>query len=197
MSTDMSTDDREIMELLERWKDGDGDAIDKLMPLIFDEVRELARRCFRGESPAHTLQPTAVVNEVYLQLVGGTPGSFENREQFLGYLATVIRNTLKDHARRRSAQKRGGDQARVPLEAALALGSKASSPEKTLAVAEAIEKLTRANPRQGRIAELRYYLGLSLQEISDILGTSRSQVYRDWGDAKEFLMDLLRDTGGL
>ena len=185
----------EVTQLLEEWSRGDAEALDRLMPVVFDEVRELARRRLARESPAHTLQPTAVVNEVYLRLSGRRTVSWKNRDQFFGFLADLMRRILVDHARRHLAAKRGSPADRVPLDSA-ALDAAALDavlplarvrPPELVALDEALETLAQVDARKCRIVELQFFVGLTQKEIAEVLDISLNPVNREWAKAKMWL----------
>ena len=188
------TGGEEITGLLRRWSDGDVDAREELMPLVFDEVRDIARRYLDGEAVEHTLQPTAVVNELYMKLVRRRSVHWNNREHFFGTAANLIRCLLVDHARHRLAQKRGGGQRPEPLDPTQHLIR--SPPREILALHEALDTLESVDRRQHKVVMLRYFVGLTQQEVAQILGVSRATVERDWLMAKLFLRRTLADDGG-
>ncbi len=179
----------EITRLLEAWSDNDPEAIDKLMPLVFDEVRDLAAKCFAGESPGHTLQPTALASEVYLRLTGRRPVQFDNRRQFFGFLAGLMRHILVDHARRRQTAKRGGGSRKLSLDE-VADPLQTRSPE-VIALDDVLTSLSALDPRQSLVVELRFFMGFTLVEIADILEVSPTTVSREWRVAKLWLRQQL------
>ena len=181
----MAFTEPEITRLLDAWGAGDPEALAQLIPVVFDEVRELARRALARESPAHTLQPTALVNEVYLRLVDRRTVRFENRAHFFGFLADLMRRILVDHARKQLRAKRGGGAARVSLDSALRMAE--ARPAELVALDDSLVNLAELDARQARIVALRFFVGLSLEEIADILGVSVATVSRDWKTAKIWL----------
>lgn len=165
---------------------GDARAADRLIPMIYDELRNLAARCLAGERPDHTLQPTALVNEVYLSLVDSSRVEWRGRAQFLSLAASQIRRILVDHARRSGAAKRGGGLARkITLSGAPA--PDAQDPVDLLTLEEALSSLAARSPRQARIVELRYFGGLSVDETAAVLDIGPSTVKDDWSVARAFL----------
>ena len=171
--------------LLASWGEGRAAALDDLMPLVLGELRRLAQHFFLREPPDHTLQATALVNEVYLHLKGRRQVSWRDRGQFFGYAARTMRRLLVDHARSRWADKRGGGVRPLPLE-----GLDAAAPERSLeliALDRALEELAALDARQARIVELRCFAGLTEIEIAALLAMSERTVRRDWLTAKLWL----------
>jgi len=190
--SDSPTGDHEapdITGLLLAWRAGDQVAGDQLMQLVYDELKRQAARAMRREDIAHTLQPTALVNEAYLRLVDQTRIEWQNRAQFFGVAAQVMRRILVDHARTRRAEKRGGGAVAVSLHEALHAGDQpiADDGMEVLVLHEAIERLSTFDPMQARIIELRYFAGLSIEDTADALGTSISTVKREWKIARAWL----------
>ncbi len=180
---------REITRLVERWSSGDETALDPLVSLAYDDLRQIAHRHLRGSSPDQTISTTALVNELYLRLSGVTEGSWGGRAQFFAFCSKAMRRILIDYARRQKAEKRGGDQKRVPLvEDSLSLEV---AIDDILAVEAALIELERHDPRMARIAEFRYFGGLSVPETAETLGTSPRTVEREWARAKAYLRQAL------
>jgi RNA polymerase sigma factor (TIGR02999 family) len=175
----------DVTRLLGEWGQGDPDALDQLMPAVFDEVRGLARRALAREAPGHTLQPTALVHEVYLRLSGRRSVQWKNRDQFFGFLADLMRRILVDHARRRHATKRGSGVPDLPLDDFLPL-TRVRDPD-LVALDDALGRLARTDPRKCRIVELHFFVGLSQDEIADVLGVSRNTIVREMRKAKIWL----------
>lgn len=150
----------DVTELLLEWQQGDEAALDKLTPLVYDELRRIAHRYMRQERGGHTLQTTALVNEAYVRLVGGQKIEWQNRAHFYGVVAQVMRHVLIDHARRLQHIKHGGDRERVSLEDVAALPQERAA--ELLALDEALSELARLDPRKARVVELRYFGGLSI-----------------------------------
>lgn len=181
----------DVSRLLNAWSDGDTKALDQLMPLVTDELRRIARRQFSSEPLNHTLQPTAVVNEVYIKLKGQKKVKWHSRAEFFGVASMLIRRILVDYARRRQADKRGGKVCIVPIDEELPLPEE-RDPE-LIALDEALKKLATLDQRQSRIVERRIFGGLEFKDIADLEGVSRTTVWRDWRAALPWLRrELLR-----
>lgn len=183
---------REVTRLLEQWSDGDPRALERLMPLVLDQVRDLAARALARESPAHTLQPTALVNEVYLRLAGRRSVQWKNREQFFGFLADLMRRILVDHARRQRTSKRGGDAVKVTLDVVADVAD-IPSPD-LVALNDALETLETIDRRQCRIVELKFFIGLKNEEAAEVLAISVKTVERQWKAAKAWLLREISRT---
>ena len=180
-----------MTRLLGKWRESrDPEALDRLMPLVYDELRALASRRLRGERPDHTLQATALVHEAYARLVEGAV-DFADRAHFFALAATAMRRILVDYARRRGRAKRGGDLERVTLGEADATTSQGS--EDLLALDEAIERLATLDERKARVVELHFFGGLTYEEVAAALEISESTVDRDLRMAKAWLASELRD----
>jgi RNA polymerase sigma factor (TIGR02999 family) len=184
------TDSRsEVTVLLGELKLGRKDALERLMPLVYRELRRVAGRCMRAESPGHTLQPTALVHEAFLRLVGQDHANWQNRAQFVGVAGRLMRRILVDHARGRRALKRG-----IPVtlhEEILQRAGSLDQTEEILAVDEILEMLAALDPQQARIVELRYFGGLSVEETAEALEISPRTVKRDWAMAKGWMKSQL------
>jgi RNA polymerase sigma factor (TIGR02999 family) len=185
----------DVTELLDRWNAGDGGAMQELQVLVYAELRRMAGAALRDERPGHTLQPTALVHELYLRLAGLREMRVENRRHFYGAAAQAMRRILVDHARRRTAQKRGGAAARpVPLdevpEAAFAVG-RAPDLER---LDDALSALARVAPDKAQLVELRFFAGLSAEDTGALLGLSTATVGRHWAFARAWLYRYM--TGG-
>jgi RNA polymerase sigma factor (TIGR02999 family) len=178
-----SAPSKPISELLVRWRDGDQGALQALLPLVYDELKRLARNYLRNERPGHTLQSTALVHEAYLRLVQ-SPLQLQNRTHFFAVAARLMREILVDHARSRRAAKRDY-RCKITLDRAVALPQKRDVD--LLALDDALDELSRLDPRQGRIVELRFFGGLSIDETSEILGISPATVKREWTTARAWL----------
>ena len=158
------------------------------MPVVFNDLRRLARYHFAREAPGHTLQPTAVVSEVYLRLVGSEIDKLSNRKQFFTVASRLIREVLVDHARARGAAKRGGAKRPVSFDDALGVATGATADAETvIAVHEALGRLEEVDPRRARIVELRFFAGLTQREVADVLDLSLATVERDWSVARRWL----------
>lgn len=175
----------ELTHLLLDWGKGDKDALDKLMPLVYDELRSLARRYLSRESAGHTLQTTALVNEAYLRLIDQSRVQWQNRAHFFAICAQMMRRILVDHARKQHYAKRGGGAVRLSLDD-VAMLSKEKAAE-LVALDEALEKLAEMDSRRSRVVELRFFGGLNNEEIASVLGISANTVMRDWNLAKAWL----------
>lgn len=184
----------DVTALLIEVANGNQAAQEKLVPLVYDELKRLARRYMRRERAGHTLQTTALVHEAYLKLVGQHSTHWQGRDQFYGIAAQLMRRILIDHARRHAREKRGGTQVIVPLEEALAFTPEHS--EDLLKLDEALDRLSKLDPRQSRIVELRFFGGLSVEETSRFLNVSPITVKRDWAVAKVWLYGELRPDHG-
>jgi RNA polymerase sigma factor (TIGR02999 family) len=183
------SDTREVTRLLRKWADGDIEARDELIPLVYAELRRLAARYLRAERPDHSFQPTALVHEAYLRLVDQENPAWRNRSCFFGVAAHLMREILVDHARRRKAGKRTGRK--VPLNEAVGLAPE--RPEELLALDEALTELKRLDERKCQAVELRYFGGLMTEEIAEALGISAVTVRRDLRMAEAW---LYREMGG-
>jgi RNA polymerase sigma factor (TIGR02999 family) len=177
-------DSHPISELLVRWKAGDQEALETLLPLVYKELRDIARYHLARERPGHTLQSAALVHEVYLRLLDQRPFDTENRAHFLAVASRLMRQILVDYARSHGAAKRGADR-RVELDASLVLPQSRSTD--VVALDDALTDLAKLDGQQGRIVELRFFGGLSIEEVAQVLGISPSTVKRDWNVAKAWL----------
>jgi RNA polymerase sigma factor (TIGR02999 family) len=181
----MTSTPAEITQLLIAWNQGDQSARDELMPIIYQELRRLARGYLRRERPNHTLQPTALVHEAFLRLVDQGQVNWQNRAHFFGIAARLMRQILINHAEARRAAKRGGSAERVSLSQ---VDNRAGEQEVDLiALDEALRNLESIDPLQSRIVELRYFSGLTIEEIAEVLGISPATVKREWSTARAWL----------
>lgn len=176
--------------LLDSWAKGDQQALDRLMPLAYNELRRIAQRRWRGQQPGHSLQPTALIHEAYLKLIGQGQRTFVDRVHFFAVMSMAMRQVLVNHAEARVAAKRGGGKANLPLEEGEAAALREA--KEVLALHEALKLLADANPRQSRVVELRYFGGLSIEETAQALGVSTVTVTRDWHMARAWLARELR-----
>src|SRR5436305_14709186 len=176
---------REMTELLIEWSNGDQSALEKLMPLVHEELRRLAHRYMRRERRGHTLQTTALVNEVYVRLIDQKSMSFESRAHFFGIAARAMRQILVEYARARGAVKRGGAMERVALEEAALVSDKPSA--ELIALDEALSELVEFDERLSRVVELRFFGGLSVEETAEVMRVHPNTVVRDWSVAKAWL----------
>ena len=179
----------QITELLAEWSDGNQAALDELYPLVYDELHRLARRYMSRERKGHTLQTTALINEAYVRLVDQRNVHWSNRSHFFAISAQIMRRILIDHARRHAYAKRGGGLHQVSLEEAATV-----TPEQSLEMIrldEALKSLAEMDPRRSRVVELRYFGGLSNEEIAGVLHVSANTVTRDWNMARAWLYQQL------
>ena len=175
----------DLTQLLLAWNNGDRAALDRLMPVVYDELRRLARRYMQQEDTAHTLQATALVNDVYIRLVDQKRVNWQNRAHFFGAASQIIRRLLVEHARARHRLKRGGNALRVTLHGDL----NAAVPVQldVVALDDALSKLAQLDPQQERIVELRFFTGLSIEETAEALSISPATVKRDWATGRAWL----------
>ena len=175
----------DLTQLLLAWNNGDRAALDRLMPVVYDELRRLARRYMRQEDPAHTLQATALVNDVYIRLVDQKRVNWQNRAHFFGAASQMIRRLLVEHARARDRLKRGGNALRVTLQDDL----NAAAPVQldVVELDHALNKLAQLDPQQERIVELRFFTGLSIEETAEALNISSATVKRGWATGRAWL----------
>ncbi|MDQ3254927.1 MAG: sigma-70 family RNA polymerase sigma factor [Acidobacteriota bacterium] len=183
--TTPSASPHEVTKLLVDWSNGDQSALDRLMPLVYDELRRLAHHYMSRERPGHTLQTIALVNEAYLRLVNQKNLHWENRAQFFGLAAKLMRHILTDHARGLAYAKRGGGARKVSLDEAAILSSEQAAD--LIALDDALEKMSKEFPRKCRIVELRYFGGMTVEEAAEVLQVSSVTVMRDWNVAKAWL----------
>jgi RNA polymerase sigma factor (TIGR02999 family) len=174
-----------VTELLRAWGGGDQAALDRLLPVVYDELRRQAQRYLRRERPGHTLQTTALVHEAYLRLIDQRQARWQTRSQFFGVAAQLMRRILVDHARGRHAAKRGGAAIQVPLEEESAAAQERDVD--LLALDEALTRLAAFDPQQARVVELRYFTGLGIEETAEALGVSPATVKREWAMARAWL----------
>ena len=184
-----------MTRLLQKWRGGDEAAFDELLPLVYNELRRVARGALRRERPDHVLQPTALVHEVFLRLVEQERARIRNRGHFLSVAAQAMRRILVDHERRRRAAKRGGAEAPLTLVEA-GNAADAGPGVEVLAVHQALGELALIDERQARLVELRYFGGLSNEEVAEVLSVSASTVKRDWRLARSFLYAELEPGEG-
>lgn len=180
-----STSQHDVTQLLVAWGNGDQAARDRLMSVVYDELHRLAQRYMRRESPGHTLQTSALVNEAFLRLVDQKNVQWQNRAHFYGIAAQMMRRILVDYARSRSSSKRGGGVHELSLEETLIVSNERTA--EVVAVHEALDELTKFDARKGQIVELRFFAGLSIEETAEVLGVSPGTVMRDWTLAKAWL----------
>jgi len=174
-----------VTELLLAWNKGDPGALDRLVLVVYDELRRLARQQMRFEAPEHTLQPTVLVNEAYLRLVDQQRVNWQNRAHFFGAAAEIIRRILVDHARARNRLKRGGSAVRVSL--CEEIRAATVGPLDVVVLDDALGQLAQFDPQQARIVELRFFAGLSIDETAEALNISPASVKREWATARAWL----------
>lgn len=188
-------DPRNVTRLLDRLEAGDPAAVDQLFPLVYDDLRRLAAAAMARESPGHTLQPTALVNEAWVKLARGTPRGVAGREHFLAVAARAMRQVLVDHARRRAAERRGGGRVQVTL-GDLGGAAEAVDADELIALDQALDDLEDVEPRLREVVEYRYFAGLTDGEIAGVLGVTRRTVLRDWTKARAWLNRALATPDG-
>src|SRR5918993_1727236 len=185
---------QEITRLLADWNAGDDGALERLAPLVYAELRRIARRQMGGEREGHTLQATALVNEAYLRLAAGEGLAPQDRAHFYAVCAQVMRHVLIDHARAHARDKRGGGAVHVSLEeAALVAAGRADD---FVALDEALRALEEVDPQKGKIVALRYFAGLTVEETAEVLGVSPTTVRREWRRARAWLYRSIIEGGG-
>jgi RNA polymerase sigma-70 factor, ECF subfamily len=183
-----------VSELLLSWGQGNLEARDRLLPVVYSELKRRAAAYLRRERHDHTLQPTALVHEAYLRLVRGDTIEWQNRAHFFGIAAQVMRRVLIDHARERQAEKRGGATVRVALEEGVAASEPVSCD--LVLLNQALDELALLDPRQAQIVELRYFGGLSEQDVATMLSLSRATISREWHTARAWLYRRMTTTQG-
>jgi RNA polymerase sigma factor (TIGR02999 family) len=184
-------DSEGVTRLLVEWQNGDQQALDSLIPLVYQELRSIAGRYLSRESPSHTLQSTALVHEAYFKLIGQRRVRWQNRAHFFGIAAQLMRRILIDHARHQARDKRGGPMPKLSLDEAMATAGSAPDLD-LLALDQALTSLARIDPRGARIIELRFFSGLSLEETAEVMGISAGTVKRDWSAARAWLYREMR-----
>jgi RNA polymerase sigma factor (TIGR02999 family) len=180
----------QITQLLQKWQDGNNEALETLMPLVYAELKRLAGSYLRRERPDHTLQSAALVNEAYLRLVDQTQTQWQNKAHFFGIAAQMMRRILADHARGHNAAKRAAGMPELELNEAVAQAQTKSVD--LLDLEEALQKLEKLDAQQGKIVELRFFSGLSIDDTANVLGISPATVKRDWAAARAW---LFREVG--
>jgi RNA polymerase sigma factor (TIGR02999 family) len=180
---------QDLTRLLLDWSNGDKSALDEMTPVLYDELRRVARRLLSAERPDHTLQPTALVHEAYLRLINQRAVDWRNRAHFMGVAATMMRRILINHAKANQAAKREGYAAAISLEDAL--GVFTNPQVDLLDLDHTLNRLTELDPQQGKVVELRYFGGLSIEETAEVLGISTATVKREWGTARLWLLQQM------
>jgi len=178
-----------VTRLLLKWSDGDERARDEMLPLVYNELRRLAASYLRRERPGHTLQPTELVHDAYLRLIDQRQVNWKNRAQFVGLAAVMMRRILVNHARERATDKRGGDVQKVPLSDVAAAG--APQDVDVIALHSALDQLETIDQRKSRIVELKFFGGLTTNEIAEVLHISPATIERDWSFARAWLYDAV------
>src|SRR6266446_4313949 len=181
----MTRSPQEVTQLLVAWRNGDEAARDELMPLVYGELHRLAHQYMNRERPGHTLQTSALVNEAFMRLVDQRDVHWQNRAQFFGLAAQMMRRILVDYARNRQYAKRGGSARQVSLDEAMIVSEERSA--EVIALDEALRRLAEFDPRKRQIVELRFFGGLSIEETAEVLKVSPGTVMRDWTLAKAWL----------
>lgn len=182
----------DVTRLLKAWSAGDPKALDELLPLVYEDLRRMAGYFFKRERRDHTLQPTALISEVYFRLKGQQQTKWESRADFFSFAADVMRHFLVDHARRHRAEKRGGSADRVPLDTLLEIFGEIDLD--LVDLHQALEQLAALDSRQAEVVKLRFFVGLKVEEIADLLEISTSTVKREWRTARFWLRRRLTET---
>lgn len=185
-----SNSPRDVTQILKNWGNGDGTAPEKLMPLVYEELRQLARSYLARERTDHTLQATALVHESYLRLVDETQLNWQNRAHFYGIAARLMRQVLVDHARAHNAEKRGGKLEKVYLDETKELLQE--TPPDLVALDDALESFSVTFPRESKVVEMKFFGGMEAREIAEVLNVSAKTVLRDWNFAKLWLRRELK-----
>jgi len=189
MMTPTSLPQQQVTRLLGEWRSGDASALEKLIPLVQPELQRLARHYMNKERPGHTLQATALLDDAYLQLADRSYPQWQNRAHFFAVAAQLMRRIMVDHARERQALKRGGGSIRVSLDECAAVTQVRA--DELLALDEALEKLAAFDQRKARVVEMRYFGGLTMEEIADVLKIHINTAKRDWTAARAWLFAAL------
>ena len=187
--TKAASPQQQVTQLLCDWRSGDRAALEKLIPLVQPELQRLAHHCMSRERPGHTLQTTALLDDAYLQLADKTHPQWQNRAHFFAVAAQLMRRIMVDHARQRQALKRGGGAIRVTLDEAAAVTQ--TRADELLALDEALEKLATFDRRKAEVVEMRYFGGLTMEEIAEVLKVHVNTVARDWTAARAWLLAAL------
>jgi len=188
----MSLSNGQVTILLQAMNRGDKSAADQLLPLVYSELHRLAKGYMSRERRDHTLQPTALINQAYLRIAQQENVEWQNHAHFIGFAANVMRRVLVDHARERNAAMRGGKQVRVDLDEGIAISKERSA--EILLLEDALTRLEQLNPRQAKVVEMRYFGGLSVEEVSGVLGIAPRSVKRDWALARVWLFEEIQKS---
>jgi len=187
----METDSpRDVTQLLIAWSEGDREALNRLMPLVYAELRRLAARQMRRENPGHTLQTTALVNEAYCKLIDQKNVQWKSRVHFFSIASQLMRRILIDHARKRATAKRGGGELRISFDELPIIGEQAPQ---LIVLDDALKRLTELDPRKGRIVEMKFFGGLETKEIAEVEKITTRTVEREWRKAKAWLYDAIQE----
>ncbi|HEX4947433.1 MAG TPA: ECF-type sigma factor [Blastocatellia bacterium] len=189
----MTTLTADVPQLLAAWSEGNADALNQLMPLVYDELHQMAHRYLRRERSDHTLQTTALVNEAYLKMVGQKAQQWQNRAHFFAVASNIMRQILVDYARTQHRARRGGHAQQVPLDEALIVATEHAA--ELLLLDDALHSLAKFDARKSRIAELRYFGGLSVEETAMVLNVSAVTVMREWRVTKAWLLQEMSKGG--
>ncbi len=181
----MATTSHEVTQWLHEWSNGDQAALDRLLPVVYGELRQMAHRYMARQKPGHTLQTTALINEAFVKLVGQPDKHFANRAHFFGVAAQAMRSILVDYARSKQFAKRGGGAQAVALDEAMTVSAERAG--ELVALDDALQELAKVDARKCRVVELRYFGGLSVEETAEVLKVSAITVMRDWSMAKSWL----------
>lgn len=184
-----------VTELLTRWSSGDASAREALVPLVYNELRRIARRCLSGQRSGHTLQPTALVHEAYLRLVRYDSIDWRDRAHFFALAAQIMRQILVDHARKQTAAKRGGNAVTLVVNEGSAVAKQTSLD--LLALDDALKQLASLDPRQSQIVELRFFGGLSIEETAEAVNISPATIKREWATARLWLLHEMNNGAEL
>ena len=176
----------EITVLLNDWSQGDEFALEQLMPLVYEEMRKMARQYMRSQRIGHTLQPTALIHEAYVKLSGADERNWKNRAHFFGVASQAMRHILVDYVRSQKFQKRGGDAHKIELSEAMLVSNERASG--LVELDEALKALSKLDERKGRVVELKYFGGLSNEEMAEVLNVSSKTIIRDWQFARSWLL---------
>ncbi|MBS1826334.1 MAG: sigma-70 family RNA polymerase sigma factor [Acidobacteria bacterium] len=192
----MASEPIDITDLLLRWNAGDAQALERLTPVVYEELRKLARALLQRERPGHTLAATELVHEVYCKLVDQNKVEWENRAHFFGAAANIMRRVLVDHAKRKFSHKRGGSMKKVAMNHVAmnhndALQAAQSTSEELLFLDTALDELTRIDARKAKVVEMKFFAGMTNKEVARALGTSDATVERDWKMARAWLIQSM------
>ncbi|MFN7931716.1 MAG: sigma-70 family RNA polymerase sigma factor [Bryobacteraceae bacterium] len=186
----------DITDLLLRWNAGDAGALERLTPVVYDELRRLARALLQRERPGHTLSATELVHEVYCKLVDQNKVDWENRAHFFGAAANIMRRVLVDHAKKKFSRKRGGSARKIAMNGDDILQAAQFAPEELLVLDTALDALDRIDPRKARVVEMKFFAGMTNKEAASALGTSDATVERDWKMARAWLIQAMNAGNG-